>query len=196
VNPNVTAVKVVVGQVWDDVGAGINAGNTILSAGADVLYSRGDGLTVGVIQAASAKSHPGTANTTYFIGDMADQAPLNDKMIIASSIYNPKPVMENLIAMWNNGTLRANSQLNTTASNTYTWGVKYDSAGIIINPLLAYKIPAGIMTNINAAIAAFKAGTFSMAYDNAGVPTYTGTFGTFTTAQLAALHDRVLPAKP
>ena len=67
--------------VWDDVDKGREAGESLLSAGVDAALARGNGMTLGAIQAFSA------ANDTYFFGDIADQRALSS-VIVASNVLN------------------------------------------------------------------------------------------------------------
>ncbi|HJX23371.1 MAG TPA: BMP family protein, partial [Candidatus Bathyarchaeia archaeon] len=94
VNPGITTLPTVFAGVWDDVNKGRESGEALISQGADVLLSRGDGLTLGVIQAASA--HYGPDDTVYMIGDMADQHALAPKTIITSNMYLCEPALENM----------------------------------------------------------------------------------------------------
>jgi len=161
--------------VWDDVGKGRESGETLISQGCDVLFGRGDGLDLGVIQAASIHSAPGTAQTVYMVGDIADQHALAPKTIITSNLWLAKPCILNLIALYNNGTLKANSEL-ASPIRRYSWGIASDACGIAPFFGLDYKVPPQVKTMINNCIAAIKAGTFAIHLYSNGTPWYEGTF--------------------
>jgi basic membrane protein A and related proteins len=163
------------GGVWDDVGKGRESGEALISQGCDVILGRGDGLDLGVIQAASIHSAPGTAQTVYMVGDIADQHALAPKTIITSNLWLAKPAILNFIDMYKNGTLAANTAL-ASPIRRYEWGIKYGSAGIAPFYGLDYKVPAAVKTMINNCINAIKAGTFAMHLYANGTPWYEGTF--------------------
>ncbi|HJX24122.1 MAG TPA: BMP family protein [Candidatus Bathyarchaeia archaeon] len=172
INPAITALPTIFAGVWDDVGKGRESGEALIAQGADVLYGRGDGLTLGVIQAASG--HYGTADTVYMVGDMADQNALASKTVITSVMAPQKPVLTNLYNMYKNGTLKTNSDNNI---RTYTWGIKYGAVALAPFHGLDYKVPANIKLRIASAIAAIKAGTFQVILNySTGAVTTSGVF--------------------
>ncbi|HJX24121.1 MAG TPA: BMP family protein [Candidatus Bathyarchaeia archaeon] len=174
VNPAVTGT-ILYGGVWDDVNKGREIGEALISAGADVLFCRGDGLALGVIQAASAHSAPGTAKTVYMVGDMADQHALAPKTVITSNVWNGKPCIEAFVDMYMNGTLQANSNL-ATPIRKYVWGVATGQNDIAPFFGLDYKVPQSIKDAITRCRAAMKAGTFSVNLFPNGTVYTTGTF--------------------
>ncbi|HJX24492.1 MAG TPA: BMP family ABC transporter substrate-binding protein [Candidatus Bathyarchaeia archaeon] len=169
INPAITALPTIFAGVWDDVGKGREAGEALIAQGADFLISRGDGLTLGVIQAASAHSAPGTADTVYMVGDIQDQHALASKTIITSNTWLAEPCMKNFVVMYRNGTL--------TGNRDYVWGIKYGAIALAPFWELDYKVPASVKDRINACLAGIKAGTFRIIVDNAtGVVSTLGTF--------------------
>ena len=173
VNPNVQTLPIIFAGVWDDVGKGREAGSALIAAGADVLFSRGDGLTLGVIQAAAIASNPGTAKTVYMVGDMTDQNALAPKTIITSNMVLTEPALENIVNEVMNGTMKANSDAGKRDLN---WGIKYGCSGIASFHGLDYKVPQYVKDMINRAISAFKAGTFVIHLYSNGTPWYEGNF--------------------
>ncbi|HJX23463.1 MAG TPA: BMP family protein [Candidatus Bathyarchaeia archaeon] len=158
VNPNINGTCIYAG-VWDDVGKGREAGEALIGAGADVLFSRGDGLTLGVIQAASMHSAPGTSKTVYMVGDIADQHALAPKTIITSNITPDGPLIKNVIAMYNNGTLAANRDNDV---RSYFWGLKYGVSDITPFYALDYKVPANIKAQVADVRKAILNGSFTV----------------------------------
>ncbi|MHA1840235.1 MAG: BMP family protein [Candidatus Ranarchaeia archaeon] len=74
-------VTVIWAGVWDDVDKGREAGQALLDAGVDVALGRGNGMTLGAIQAFDA------VDGTYFFGDITDQSALAGN-IVASNTLN------------------------------------------------------------------------------------------------------------
>jgi len=163
-NPQVTG-SVIYAGVWDDVGKGREAGEALVQSGCDVLFSRGDGLTIGVIQAASIDSAPGTSKTVYMVGDIADQHSLAPKTIITSNLSPDKPLLENVIALYSNGTLASNRDLN---NRSYIWGLRYGCSDIAPFYALDYKVP----TSVKAAVIQMRQDIISGTFV---VPMYTQT---------------------
>jgi basic membrane protein A and related proteins len=174
VNPNIES-RLIFGGVWDDVGKGRESGEALISWGADVLFCRGDGLDLGVIQAASIHSAPGTNKTVYMIGDMADQHSLAPKTIITSNMWIGAPCVRNFINMYKNGTLQSNTDL-TKPIRKYVWGVRYGQNNIAPFYGLDYKVPSNVKDMINRCRNAMMSGQFSVQpYANGTIYT-TGSF--------------------
>ena len=172
VNPNVNAT-LIFGGVWDDVGKGRECAETLINWGADVLFCRGDGLDLGVIQGASIHSAPGTNKTVYAIGDMADQHALAPKTIITSNMWVGEPCVRNFIQMYLNGTLQSNSD---NKIRKYVWGVREGQNDIAPFWGLDYKVPQNIKDMVNRARTAMKNGQFSVEIYANGTVYTTGSF--------------------
>ena len=172
VNPGVTVLPTVFAGVWDDVGKGRESGEALIAQGADLLISRGDGLTLGVIQAASA--HQGSTSTVYMCGDMADQHALAPKTILTSNLVFTQNQLRLVVQMIDNGTMLANAN---NGIQSYIWGVKENNAGIAPFWGLDYKVLPSSKALITRCINALKAGTFKLTVNmTTGVVTKVGTF--------------------
>ncbi|HJX23490.1 MAG TPA: BMP family protein [Candidatus Bathyarchaeia archaeon] len=172
VNPQVTVLPTIYAGVWDDVGKGRESGEALIAQGADLLISRGDGLTLGVIQAASA--HFGAQDTVYMVGDMADQHALASKTIVTSNMVFTQNQLRLVVEMIDNGTMKAKSD---AGQRVFTWGVREGVAGIAPYWGLTYKIPLESVLLVQRAIDALKAGTFQVIVNMTdGTLDYVGTF--------------------
>jgi basic membrane lipoprotein Med (substrate-binding protein (PBP1-ABC) superfamily) len=141
--------SVIWGGVWDDVDKGREAGNAMLSAGVDAILGRGDGLTLGAIQALSA------VNNTYMFGDVADQSALASHTIVASNVINFTVTILKFDEMRLAGTL--------SNDTTYTYGMRYDENIVIRNPYFTDAMLNANLANTTAwiasVVAAIKANT-------------------------------------
>ena len=173
-NPNLTALPVLAGGVWDDVNKGRELGQSLIDQGADIIISRGDGLSLGVIQAAASNSHPGTNDTVYMAGDMADQNALASKVIVTSNIVFGEKILDNVYLMVLNGSI--NDWANSP-TRFREWGVREGTSGIAPFHGLDYKIPTAVKDMIARARAAMVAGTFNLAVNRTtGEITVVGTY--------------------
>jgi basic membrane protein A len=173
-NPAITALPIIFGGVWDDVNKGAEVGAALIAQGADIIISRGDGLSLGVIQAATAASHPGTADTVYMCGDMADQNALAPKVIVTSNIVFAKQQLKNIYQMVMNGSMAA---VGATPDRLMVWGVHESTSGIAPFHGLEYKISAAAKDLVNRCKAAMIAGTFRVDVNRtSGALTVVGTF--------------------
>ena len=134
--------------VWDDVAAGREKALALIDAGADVILFRGDGITLGGIQAASLRG-------VYAIGDMTDQNALAPKTIITSNIIDCKNVIRYFVNQYRAGTLKAGAHPLGLAQ-----GVEE------IAPFHGFdnQVPAAIKAEIERVRAEVKAGTFETDY--------------------------------
>ena len=169
-----TSLPVLPGGVWDDVNKGRELGQSLIDQGADIIVSRGDGLSLGVIQAASAASHPGTSDTVYMCGDMADQNALASKVIVTSNIVFAEHQLESIWKMVVNGSMQA---VADSGDRLMVWGVKQGMSGIAPFHGLDYKITAEVKSLVAACQAAIVAGTFRVMVNRTSGAVWTeGTF--------------------
>lgn len=144
IDPNIEC-KAIAAGVWDDIDKGRECGEVLIEWGADVIAGRGDGLTLGVIQAASIHG-------VYAIGDLADQHAIAPDCVVTSTLWYPEVVIREIVRMYREGTLEGNRE--------YGWGVA--GGEFSIAPFYQFDeiIPDYIKEKINETIEAAKAGTF------------------------------------
>jgi len=147
-NPKVQVIRTGVG-VWDDITKGREAALAMIDAGVDVILSRGDGVTLGVIQAGAMR--PGV----YIIGDTLDQSPLAPNTVIASCIWDFTMYVRNIIDLYKAGKME---------NKIYIWGIKDGGVKLGINPNLKDKIPQSAMDLINKATEEIKTGKLVLPY--------------------------------
>ena len=81
-------LTVVWAGAWDDVDKGREAGQALINAGADVAQGRGNGMTLGAIQAFDAEDE------TYFFGDIADQRALAGNIVASNTVNFTVSIMQ------------------------------------------------------------------------------------------------------
>lgn len=142
-------LKWVYAGVWDDLNKGREQAKALIDAGVDVLSTRGDGITLGAIQAASL------ANILVF-GDIVDQSSLAPKNMIASSIYNSDFVLTESVRLFRAGKLFGNNHYPITLT------IANGGVDIAFNKQMEDKIPARAMQEVAKVKADVKAGTFTV----------------------------------
>lgn len=158
IKPDIKVLRDFAG-VWDDVTVGREKALALIDAGADVILFRGDGVTLGGIQAVSLRYTE--ENPVYAIGDMVDQYALNPKVIVTSNILNVKEQIRRIIALYRAGELEP---------KMYEWGLK---EGVFdIAPFHAFEnlVPEDVKAEIDSVRAAVKAGTFEIPYIDEELP--------------------------
>jgi len=96
VNPDVKALTTYPG-VWNDIAKGKETAMAQIEAGADFIIGVGDGITMGVIQAAKEKG-------IYAVGSFGDMNKLAPDNVITSVIWNTYPCYKKMIESIRNGT--------------------------------------------------------------------------------------------
>lgn len=132
--------------VWDDVTAGREKALALIDAGADVLLFRGDGITLGGIQACSLRG-------VWAIGDMTDQNALAPKTILTSNITNWKVVIEKIVDLYRKGQLKGGFIEFGLADGANDIAPFYEDENLV---------PKVIRDEINKVRADVKAGTFKI----------------------------------
>jgi basic membrane lipoprotein Med (substrate-binding protein (PBP1-ABC) superfamily) len=152
-------ISVIWGGVWDDVDKGREAGEALLSAGVDAVLGRGNGLTLGVIQALAAQ------NDTYMFGDIADQRALASDTIVASNVVNLTVTILLFDEMRVAGTL--------SNATTYVYGMEYDENIVVRNPLFTDAMLNANLANttawIDEVIASIKANTTEIYFNTTAI---------------------------
>ena len=88
VNPNIEIQEVYTGD-WNDTAGAKEAAIGMYDSGVDVIWHSGDGIGLGVIQAAKEKDK-------YVLGNVADQFKLAEKNVLSGVVYQWQAVLENI----------------------------------------------------------------------------------------------------
>lgn len=148
VNPDINVLESYPG-IWDDMTKGRETALAMIDTGnVDVILSRGDGLTLGVIQACALRD-------IYMIGDIIDQNLLAPNNIVTSCVWDLKVPLTKVVEMYRDGTLE---------NIAYSWGLKYDCVYLAPFHGLDNIVPQSAKDLVNEIIENVKAGTFTIPY--------------------------------
>lgn len=88
INPNIQIQEVYTGD-WTDTAGAKEAAIGMYDSGVDVIWHSGDGIGLGVVQAAKEKDK-------YVLGNVADQLPLAEKNVLSGVVYQWEAVIEQI----------------------------------------------------------------------------------------------------
>jgi simple sugar transport system substrate-binding protein len=137
VNPKVKVVFAEIGPAaYDDSAGGKRVAQTLMSAGADVVFGMGDLASFGYLQAISNAS---VGHKVWYIGDIGSMAPIDTKHVLLSSeLWNFNGAFARAVADIKNGTYGRH-------------GYNLDLANGGISLLKTSYIPASVWSEIQAA---------------------------------------------
>ena len=137
VNPKVKILFAEIGPAaYDDSAGGKRVAQTVISAGADVVFAMGDGASFGYMQAISNAS---VGHKVWYIGDIGSMAPIDTKHVLLSS------------ELWN-FTGAFTQAVKDIKSGTYgRHGYNLDLANGGISLLKTSYIPAAVWSEIQTA---------------------------------------------
>ncbi|MDD2371585.1 MAG: BMP family protein [Firmicutes bacterium] len=90
INPNIQVQEVYTGD-WNDTAGAKEAAIGMYDSGVDVIWHSGDGIGLGVIQAAKEKDK-------YVLGNVADQHDLAPNNVLSGVVYQWQAVLEGIFA--------------------------------------------------------------------------------------------------
>ncbi len=88
INPNIEIQEVYTGD-WTDTAGAKEAAVGMYDSGVDVIWHSGDGIGLGVVQAAKEKDK-------YVLGNVADQLKLAPENVLSGVVYKWETVLENI----------------------------------------------------------------------------------------------------
>jgi len=95
VNPNIEIQEIYTGD-WTDTAGAKEAAIGMYDSGVDVIWHSGDGIGLGVVQAAAEKDK-------YCLGNVADQTSLAPKNVLSGVVYQWQSVISQIFDDINNG---------------------------------------------------------------------------------------------
>jgi basic membrane lipoprotein Med (substrate-binding protein (PBP1-ABC) superfamily) len=145
VNPAVRVLTAYIGN-WDDVSAGKEQAMAQISRGADVIFQNADAAGLGVFQAARERQG------IYVIGSNANQNAVAPEVTLGSVVID-LPRAFHLVAQ------------EVKAGSFRTRVVTFDSRSgvveLVMNPVLANRIPARLQTTVDSIRALMHDGSFA-----------------------------------
>ena len=99
VNPDVKIRYAVIGPAaYSDAAGARRVTDSVIAAGADVIFGQGDGASFGMIQAVETDKPPAGADKIWFIDVIGDKTSLDKGNLLSSVVWNFAPVFETMIA--------------------------------------------------------------------------------------------------
>ncbi len=99
VTPGITIRYAVIGPAaYSDAAGARRVTDSVISAGADVIFGQGDGASFGMIQAVETDKPPAGASTLWFIDVIGDKSSIDKGHLLSSVLWNFAPVYEAMIA--------------------------------------------------------------------------------------------------
>lgn len=110
VKPDVKIRYAVIGPAaYDDAAGARRVTDSVISAGADVIFGQGDGASFGMIQAVETDKPPAGADTVWFIDVVGDKSSIDKGHLLSSVTWNFAPVFESMITGLKGGTFGGGS---------------------------------------------------------------------------------------
>ena len=82
---------------YSDAAGGKRVTETVIAAGADVIFGQGNGSSFGMLQAVET-TKAGDGGKVYFIDVIGDKTPINKGFLLSSVLWNLEPVYTAMIA--------------------------------------------------------------------------------------------------
>ena len=102
INPDIEIQEVYTGD-WTDTAGAKEAAIGMYDAGVDVIWHSGDGIGLGVVQAAAEKD-------MYCLGNVADQKTLAENNVLSGVVYQWDAIIANVFDDINNGTFKGRAE--------------------------------------------------------------------------------------
>jgi basic membrane protein A len=147
INPGIEIQEIYTGD-WTDTAAAKEAAVGMYDSGVDIIWHSGDGIGLGVVQAAREKNK-------MCLGNVADQGPLAPNNVMTGVVYEWKTVIAQIFEDIENGRFRGRAE-----GNRFYW-ITAENGGLTYAPIVD---PQGMLTDaekrqIAEAYAGLKAGT-------------------------------------
>ena len=96
-DPNLRIVYAVIGPAaYSDAAGGRRVAESVIGAGADVIFGQGDGSSFGMLQAVETKKSTG-GGKVWFIDVIGDKTPVDKGNLLSSVVWNLVPVYSAMI---------------------------------------------------------------------------------------------------
>ena len=96
-NPDIKIIYAVIGPAaYADAAGGRRVTETVIGAGADVIFGQGDGASFGMLQAVETTKAP-NGNQAWFIDVIGDKTAIDKGFLLSSVIWNMEPVYSAMV---------------------------------------------------------------------------------------------------
>lgn len=134
VNPNFIVVQSFIGN-WEDVGAAKEAALALMDQGADFIFQNADAAGLGVFQAVQERGN------VFAFGSNKNQNDIAPNVVLASAVLNVPQAFVSVAQRVKDKTFHA---------ELMRLGMKDNVVALALNPKLQDKIPAEVLTKIEA----------------------------------------------
>ncbi len=121
---------------YGDAAGGKRVTETVIAAGADIIFGQGNGSSFGMLQAVET-TKAGDGGKVYFIDVIGDKTPINKGFLLSSVLWNLEPVYNAMIA---------DLKADTFGTKNYSIGLADDSVKL----LKTKEIPDAVWSEIEA----------------------------------------------
>jgi simple sugar transport system substrate-binding protein len=135
-NPEVKVVYAVIGPAaYSDAAGGKRVTESVIAAGADIIFGQGNGSSFGMLQAVETKP-ANDGGKVLFIDVIGDKTPIDKGHLLSSVVWDITPVYAAMIADLKGGTF---------GTKSYAIGLADDSVRLLKTPQIPDDVWAAIM---------------------------------------------------
>lgn len=134
-NPDAKVIYAVIGPAaYSDAAGGKRVTESVIAAGADIIFGQGNGSSFGMLQAVET-SKAADGGKVYFIDVIGDKTAIDKGNLLSSVVWNIEPVYAAMIA---------DLKSDTFGTKSYAIGLEDDSVKLLKTP----QIPDDVWTDI------------------------------------------------
>ncbi|MCR9139539.1 MAG: BMP family protein [Alphaproteobacteria bacterium] len=136
-NPDAKVIYAVIGPAaYSDAAGGKRVTESVIAAGADIIFGQGNGSSFGMLQAVET-SKAGDGGKVLFIDVIGDKTAIDKGNLLSSVVWNIEPVYSAMIA---------DLKSDTFGTKSYAIGLADDSVKLLKTP----QIPDDVWTDVMA----------------------------------------------
>jgi simple sugar transport system substrate-binding protein len=135
-NPDIKIIYAVIGPAaYSDAAGGRRVTETVIGAGADVIFGQGDGATFGMLQAVETTKAT-NGNQAWFIDVIGDKTAIDKGFLLSSVIWNMEPVYSAMVE---------DLKADTFGTKGYAIGLADDSVKLLKSKYIPEDVWAELM---------------------------------------------------
>lgn len=133
---DVKIIYAVIGPAaYADAAGGRRVTETVIGAGADIIFGQGDGASFGMLQAVETTKAP-NGNQAWFIDVIGDKTPIDKGFLLSSVIWNMEPVYSAMVE---------DLKADTFGTKGYAIGLADDSVKLLKSEYIPDDVWADLM---------------------------------------------------
>ena len=134
-NKDVKLIYAVIGPAaYSDAAGGKRVTESVIAAGADIIFGQGNGSSFGMLQAVET-TKAGDGGKVMFIDVIGDKTPIDKGFLLSSVVWNIEPVYAAMIA---------DLKSDTFGTKSYAIGLKDDSVKLLKTPQIPDDVWASV----------------------------------------------------